>query len=125
MKSDFAEIMEDTMSSTITEMFNSFQDFLNNEQEVREVRITRAPRGNAWLSLGYVVRQVAAIYASVSSNFNSDSQKRRANLISSPIRRFHFSLVLNIWPIIFLLFEFKFMLSCGMLFDGFLSTTSL
>ncbi|KYN33464.1 Translin [Trachymyrmex septentrionalis] len=28
--------MEDTMSSTITEMFTSFQDCLNNEQEIRE-----------------------------------------------------------------------------------------
>lgn len=48
------------MSSTITEMFNSFQDFLNNEQEVREVRIVHVPRGNAWLSLGYVMSQIAS-----------------------------------------------------------------
>lgn len=47
-----SEIMEDTMSTTVTEMFNSFQDSLNNEQEVREVCI------DAFLEnglLGYVI----------------------------------------------------------------------
>lgn len=56
-ESDFScEIMEDTISSTITEMFNSFQDFLNNEQEVREVRIGVLLEDGAFVRLGYVAR---------------------------------------------------------------------